>query len=168
MPATEIELKVADGDYLFALRLPQLAALQDARKAGIFAIYARVLKGRYMFGEQTFENVLEAEAFSDDIYETIRLGLIGGGKGTVDGVAVEVTALKARAILEQYIHPAPLREAWAIAAAVLGAKIEGYDPGPKAEPASAPARSRKRGSRKASTPSAPSSTAPASASTGND
>lgn len=126
---TEIELEFGDGAYLFALKLPQLAELQRLRGAGIFAIYGRVLKGRYLLkGDIPFGAAHEGEAFAEDIFETIRLGLIGGGNGLVDGEAVEVSALRAKQLVETYAHPAPLVESWAVAAAVLSAKIEGYEP----------------------------------------
>jgi hypothetical protein len=160
MPATEIELEFGDGAYLFALKLPQLAELQDKCAAGILAIYGRVMRGRYVLEGQVVGLAHEGEAFSQDLYETIRLGLIGGARGIVDGQEVNVSPLTAKTLIERYVHPAPLREAWTLAAAILGAKIEGYDPGPKGEPAVKPAPRKSRGSRKASIPRAPNSTAP--------
>lgn len=151
MPVTEIELKFADGDYLFALKLPQLAELQQKTGAGIFALYGRVLRGRYVINGEIVGIAHEGDAHAVDLYETIRLGLIGGGRGVVDGQEVEVSALRARQLVETYVHPAPMREAWSIAAAILTAKIEGYDPGPNVEAGAKPA-ARSRGSRKASTP----------------
>lgn len=160
MPASEIELEFADGSYLFALKLPQLAELQDKCGAGIFAIYGRVMRGRYVLDGQVLGLAHEGEAFHHDLYETIRLGLIGGGRGMVDGQEVQVSALTAKTLVERYVHPAPLREAWTIAAAILSAKVEGYDPGPKGVPAGKPAPRKPRGSRKGSTPKPPSSIAP--------
>jgi hypothetical protein len=160
MPATEIELEFADGAYLFALKLPQLAELQEKCGAGILAIYGRVMRGRYVLDGQILGLAHEGEAFSHDLYETIRLGLIGGGRGMVDGKEVLVSSLTAKTLVERYMHPAPLREAWTVAAAILSAKIEGYDPGPKGEPAGKPAPRKRRGSRKASTPRPLDSTAP--------
>lgn len=151
MPVTEIELKFADGDYLFALKLPQLAELQTKTGVGIFALYGRVLRGRYVLEGEVVGIAHEGVAYDTDLFETIRLGLIGGGRGLVDGQEVKVDALRARQLVENYCHPAPLRESWSVAAAILTAKIEGYDPGPNVEPAAKPAP-RKRGPRKASIP----------------
>jgi hypothetical protein len=136
-PATEIDLVFADGEYTFALRLPQLAELQSKRGAGVFAIYARVRKGRYAAEGVEFGLPGQGEAFAEDLYETIRLGLIGGGKGVVDEQPVKVDAVTAKRLLDNYVIPAPLTEAWNLAAAILGAKIVGFTP-PKAEPAVAP------------------------------
>jgi hypothetical protein len=125
---TALELKYADGDYLFDLPLPQMRELQEKRGCGIFKIYGRLLKGRYLLGETQVAMPEEGEAFAEDIFEVIRLGLIGGGKGVVDGKDVEVSAIRARTLVENYCHPAPLRESWSIAAAVVAARIEGYTP----------------------------------------
>lgn len=135
---TDIELEFADGSYLFALKLPQIVELQRVCGAGIFAIYGRVLKGRYVFKGEEFGAPHEGEAFLHDIYETIRLALIGGGRGRVNGEEVTVSPGRAKELLETYIHPQPLKDAWGVAAAILSAKIEGYEP-PFAEPAKEPA-----------------------------
>lgn len=140
MPATEIDLDFADGSYTFALRLPQLAELQEKCKAGIFAIYGRVMRGRYLFEGEVVGLAHEGEAFSHDLFETCRLGLIGGGRGIVDGQEVKVSSGAAANLVARYLHDAPLREAWALAAAILSAKIEGYVPEKKAEPGKAPAK----------------------------
>lgn len=127
-PQTALTLAFADGDYLFDLKLPQLAELQDKRGAGILAIYGRVMRGRYALDQEVIGIATEGEAYSDDIYEIIRLGLIGGGRGMVNDKEVEVSALTAKLLTERYAHPAPIREAWSIAAAVIAARVEGYDP----------------------------------------
>jgi hypothetical protein len=150
MPVTDIELKFADGDYLFALKLPQLAELQQKAGVGIFALYGRVLRGRYVLDGEVVGIAHEGTSYDTDLYETIRLGLIGGGRGIVDGQEVQVSALRARELVERYCHSAPLRESWGIAAAILSAKIEGFDPGPNV-PAGAKPAAPPRGSRTGST-----------------
>lgn len=127
--ATHIELKFGDGDYLFALKLPQILELQRLCGAGIFAIYGRVLKGRYVLGDTdvSFGVPQECEAFILDIFETIRLALIGGGKGMVSGEEVSVNVLRARQLVETYCHSLPLKQSWDVAAAILVATIEGYE-----------------------------------------
>lgn len=137
MLSTALELEFADGAYLFDLKLPQLEELQDKR-GGIFALYGRVLKGRYLYEGVAISDTTAGEADSRDLFETIRLGLIGGGRGLVDGKEIEVSALTAKTLVERYCHAAPLKESWAVAAAILAAKIEGYAP-KKDEPAQGPA-----------------------------
>lgn len=137
-PLTALELEFADGAYQFDLKLPQIAELQEKRGCGIFKLYGRVLEGRYIFEGQIIANTVRGEAYAEDLFETIRLGLIGGGKALVDGKEIDVSPLMAKRLVENYCHAAPLRESWAIAAAILGARIEGYAD-PKAEPAKEPA-----------------------------
>jgi hypothetical protein len=136
---TSLELEFADGEYLFDLKLPQLAELQDKRGCGIFKLYGRVVQGRYIFEGLAIASTVEGEAYAEDLFEVIRLGLIGGGSGLVNGEEVKVSAIAARKLVERYCHDAPLKEAWALAAAILGARIEGYVPEKKAEPAEQPA-----------------------------
>ncbi|GAA4827503.1 hypothetical protein GCM10023232_27270 [Sphingosinicella ginsenosidimutans] len=137
MLCTGLELHFADGEYLFDLKLPQLAELQDKR-GPIFELYGRVLKGRYLYEGVPIADTSAGLAHTDDLFETIRLGLIGGGRGIVAGKEVAVSALLAKQLVERYCHCAPLKESWAVAAAVLAARIEGYEP-KKDEPAEAPA-----------------------------
>lgn len=145
MLTTALELHFADGEYLFDLKLPQLAELQEKR-GPVFSLYGRVLKGRYLYDGVPIADTMLGESFAEDLFETIRLGLIGGGRGIVAGQEVEVSALTAKQLVERYCHPAPLKESWAVAAAVLAARIEGYTP-KKEEPATEPAPE-KRGRRK--------------------
>lgn len=160
MLTTALELHFADGEYIFDLKLPQLAELQEKRGCGIFALYARILKGRYVFEGVAIADTANGEAYAEDLFETIRLGLIGGGRGLVDGKEVEVSALTAKTLVERYCHPAPLKEQWAIAGAILAARIEGYEP-KKAEPAEQPAKDEKPAKRKTGSTSRKSSqTAP--------
>jgi hypothetical protein len=135
VPATSLELQFADGEYSFALLLPQLAELQEKRQTGLFKLYGRVMAGRFLTeGGDGVGHPQLGEAFAEDIYETIRLALIGGGKGLVDGREVPVSALTAKRLVETYVHPAPMMESWGIAAAILGAKIVGYVPQKKNPP----------------------------------
>ncbi len=151
----ELDLHFADGEYLFALKLPQILELQRLCGAGIFAIYGRVLKGRYVLqdSEISFGMPHECEAYALDVYETIRLGLIGGARGLVNEQEVEVSALRAKQLVEAYAHPPnPLKEAWDVAAAILSATIEGYEGQKKSpEPADAQPKpsTRRRSSRTA-------------------
>ena len=154
-PVTALELEFADGQYLFDLKLPQLMELEEKCGVGTLAIYGRVLKGRYILGDETFGAPAEGEARVIDLFETIRLGLIGGGAGMVNGEEVKVSVLKAKTLVERYCHAAPLRESWTLAAAILGARVEGYSPPKKAEPADEPATPTNGSTSPASSPTAP-------------
>lgn len=120
-----IDLQFADGAYSFKLGLAQIRELQDKTGAGIGALYGRVLAGRMGDGLEEGHPAY-AQFHIDDIRETVRQGLIGGGGGLVDGADVKVTALRATELVERYLDPAPLVEQWNLAAAILFALVEGY------------------------------------------
>lgn len=156
-PITAVEIEFADGVYCFDLKLPQIAELQTKCGVGIFGLYSRIMKGRGMIGDVPVAITWEAEAFDHDIFETIRQGLIGGGKAIVDDKVVEVSAIRASELVARYVHPAPLRGSWTLAAAILTARIEGYDAPKKDEPAERPARKRTASTSRKSSRIAPSS-----------
>lgn len=138
---THIDLKFADGEYTFRLGLAQIHELQTKCGAGIGAIYARVLQGRAQ-GDVLVGHPAFAAYEIVDLVETIRQGLIGGGEGIVSGQSVKVGALRANELVERYGPGAPgvpLKDMWDIAAAVLYAMIEGYEPKKKAQPKAKPA-----------------------------
>lgn len=124
---THINLEFADGEYRFALGLAQINELQEKCGAGVGAIYARVLQGR-VAGDLGVGHPGYAAYRAEDLRETIRQGLVGGGEGMVDGSEVKVSALRANALVERYVDQMPLKEQWDLAAAILFAKIEGYQP----------------------------------------
>lgn len=126
---THVDLKFADGEYRFALGLAQIHELQTKCGAGIGVIYARVLQGRVP--DDDIGHPLYAAYHANDLVETIRQGLIGGGEGIVDGQPIKVSAMRANDLVERYGPGAdgvPLSAMWKLAAAILFAKIEGYEP----------------------------------------
>jgi hypothetical protein len=149
VPQTHIDLAFADGTYRFALGLEQIHELQTKCKAGIGALYARVLQGR-MAEDINVAHPAYAAFHITDLVETVRQGLIGGGQGTVDGQEVKVGALRANELIDRYLMPLPLMEQWNLAAAILYAKVEGYAPAvadaapPPGEDKKKAPRSRKR------------------------
>lgn len=134
MPSNEIELEFADGQYVFALPLVQINELQRKTGIGIGGLYARTLKGVTRVGAETMLVPGAAEFYALDIIETIRHGLIGGGKGTVNGEEVKVTPIVANKLIDAYVLTQPLVSAWNVAISVLLACIMGYDPPKKASP----------------------------------
>jgi hypothetical protein len=105
----EIELEFGDGTYLFRLPLKQIAELQDKCNAGIQEIFGRIIQGK---------------ARIEDLTETLRLGLIGGGMEPV----------QARRLIERYAFPPkfsegekPVEYLWTNALSVLSACLQGYD-----------------------------------------
>lgn len=143
---TWVDLKFADGEYRFALGLPQISEIEKKCDAGIGEIYARVLSGRYGLGVEEILPI-EARYKMSELVEVIRQMLIGGGEGVVDGQAVRVGSVRANELLNNYVlgmtdMRMAVREVWALAAAGLSALIEGYTPPKKAGPAVEPAKSR--------------------------
>lgn len=134
-----IELEFGDGSYLFALPLVQINELQRKTGIGIGGLYARVMKGIQLIDGKTVLLPGLAEFYALDVIETIRHGLIGGEKGTVNGEEVKVAPALANRLVDTYVLGRPLSESWNVAAAVLIASIVGYSPPKKAEPASEPA-----------------------------
>ena len=128
--ATDIHLKFADGEYRFALGLAQVDELQTKCGAGIGALYARVLQGR-LADDPSVGHPMYAGFHLADVRETIRQGLIGGGQGLVDGADVTVTALRANDLVDRYLADMPLARQWDLAAAILYALVEGYEPKPE-------------------------------------
>lgn len=87
MPNTsaEILLKWGDGEYLFKLRIKEIGELQRLSGVGIGEIAMRVIRG---------------QAYITDIYDTIRLGLIGGGQ----------SAVRAKELVDLYVEGRPLAD----------------------------------------------------------
>lgn len=132
---THIDLAFADGTYRFALGLAQIHELQSKCDVGIGGLYARVLQGRVMDDVSVGHPGYAAYRFVD-LVETIRQGIIGGGRAWVDGQETTVGPMRANELVERYVlaDGIPLMEAWNLAAAILHAKIDGFVP-PDAESA---------------------------------
>lgn len=139
---TWIEVPFADGVYRFALGREQIKELErvcgyvgrdNAQiPVGIGAIFARMAKGRAFLvgGEIDWANfgaaeVLASEITERDCIETIRLALIGGNKGIVNGAIVPVPPARALQLIDAYVVGQPLEDAWDYAFAALGALITG-------------------------------------------
>lgn len=161
----QIDIEFGDGTYTFALLLPQLIELEDKcasvdpdgtrRRKGVVAIYSDVIAGLAVEDGEiiAIPHVGRASAF--ECREVVRLALIGGNSGTVDGKQVKVDGPAARQLCERYVDAVPIVKRWTLAAAILKAAIEGFEPPKKAEPAKAPAVARTRRSRSRSEKSSP-------------
>lgn len=108
-----ISINWADGEYSFALKIKQLIELQEKCDAGPPHILAR----------------LEGNAWRvNDIRETIRLGLIGGG----------LDPSKALKLTINYVDEMPLGENALFAQVILAAAILGAPEGQEDAPAEKP------------------------------
>jgi len=99
MPIGRVAFPFGDGAYLFRLDFGGVRELQRLTDAGPLVLHRRLLHGQWMM---------------DDVRETIRLGLIGGGLGMrgglvgedgelEGGVEVKVTPAIAAALVRSYV-----------------------------------------------------------------
>lgn len=122
----DLWLREFDGTYRFALPMPQMTELErQCGDRGIFAIYGGLAAGRYRLDGQPVNAPHEGQGGSRDVFETVRLGLIGGGVGVVNGEQIKVTPQIAADLVDTYLRPAPMERAWNIAFAILDARING-------------------------------------------
>ena len=108
-----VTLVFGDGEHLFRLPIGQIRELQEKTRAGPAHLLARLQSGEW---------------FVDDIRETIRLGLIGGGAAPSEAYRLTVA----------YVDGRPLLEAVPVALGVLIACLVGAgeeDPPGKPAPA---------------------------------
>ena len=125
----DLVLSWADGTYRFALGLPQIRELERLSGLGILALYGKVMRGRFEGPGGTFGFAMDGLAGADDIRETIRLALIGGGEAIVGGEITAIDPNRAVQLVEAYCPPAmPAEGAWTLAAAVLDALVHGREP----------------------------------------
>lgn len=98
----------ADGEHRFRLRIKELRELQDKCDAGPAEIMMRLASHRWRV---------------DDILQTIRLGLIGGG----------MTPTEALVLVSRYVEQRPLAENVVIAAEIIAAAVSGDPKEPEAK-----------------------------------
>jgi hypothetical protein len=89
-----------DGEHRCRLAIKQLRELEDKRNAGTGEIYRRIALGIWR---------------ADDLFEVIRLGLIGGG----------MEPQRALALVTRYFNELPLAENALAANAILGIAVLG-------------------------------------------
>lgn len=129
---TAVTLDFADGEYRFWLPLPQVVELE--RKNGDTSILVIEERLRGAIGVEESEDGAEPKfvflgggsAMVGDVRETLRLALLGGNWGMVDGEEIEVGPGLAKQLLANYVYPArPLAEGVVLAWRVLHAAIHG-------------------------------------------
>jgi hypothetical protein len=99
--ATPLTFDFADGKYAFDLsKIALLQELQDKTGSGPMAVFQRLASGQWRVA---------------DVYETMRLALVGGGTKPADAVV----------LVERYVFGQPLIHSIKIAVAVLEATLVG-------------------------------------------
>lgn len=106
---TPVELVWSGGEHPFLLGIGELRALQAKCDAGPMWIMTRLLSGQWMV---------------DDVVETIRLGLIGGG----------MDQKEARKLVGLHVGDGAYQRNVATAAAILQVSIMGDEDDPVGEP----------------------------------
>ncbi len=92
----------ADGEYTFRLREAEMKSLQSSQEMGIYAIQQRIVLGK---------------AYLQDVVETVRLGLIGGGTDPKD----------AKRLVEDYVlKPQRFDQAYDLAEEIFRESLKGY------------------------------------------
>lgn len=114
MSSITVVLKWGDGEYAFALRLPQIEELQRLTGVGFGALVNRVLAGEF---------------YIRDVRETIRLGLIGGGTSPVRAVELVNTYVDGQPLASPDDPANPL----AVAQSVLLASYSGIEESEKGD-----------------------------------
>lgn len=115
-----------DGEYRFWLPLPQVFELERACDCSVLEIEERLRGGIGQTADGIPHFLGGGTASVKEIRETIRLGLIGGNSGMVDGQEVEIDPLRAKQLLDLYCYPArPLAEGAALAWLILSSAIYG-------------------------------------------
>lgn len=126
---TEVIAPFADGEYRFWLGLPQLVELE--RKCGDTSVLVLEERLRGAIGvddKGKFTFLGGGSAMIADVRETIRLALIGGASGVVDGADIEVGPQRAMQLVETYVCPArPLSEGVVLAWRILHTLLNGAD-----------------------------------------
>jgi hypothetical protein len=107
--STSITLPWADGVYTFCLNVEDIRELQRKCDAGPAFILGRLADGSYLI---------------DDIYQTIRLGLIGGG----------LDPIKSLALTDRYVLKRPWLENIQLAQAIISAALAGFEDEPLGKP----------------------------------
>ncbi len=98
----EIAFAWGDGTYSFRLAFGELAELQEKTGVGPQLLLSRLIDGSWRVA---------------DAYDTIRLGLIGGGKSPVEALT----------LCDRYVRERPLLESLSPAKAILLAALSGVE-----------------------------------------
>jgi hypothetical protein len=121
-----LTLPFADGEYTFALKLPQLLELERATgDTSILTLEQRLNAAIGLDGEEAVF-IGGGAAMITDVREIIRLALMGGGSAVTDAGEIEIGPVRAKQLVDAYVCPArPLDEGIVLAWRILSAVIYG-------------------------------------------
>lgn len=157
------DIEFGDGTYTFRLRMREILAIEEKCRARIGAVHRHVLQGWYAPQDGApFANPLQGDYGVLEIIEICRQGLIGGGRGFVDGREIEVGDHLATHLVRTYLEPDngnPLSKAWELAVVILQTALNGYEPKVAEAQKKSPAKRSRRTNKAASTEGRSSETA---------
>jgi hypothetical protein len=123
---TRVEAEFADGEYVFWLPLIQVAELERTTGTPMLAIEESLRPAIGKDVDDAFHFTGGGAATVKQIREVIRLALIGGNDGMVDGEKVEMGPHAAKHLVDAYVYPArPLGEGAVLAWRILHGAIFG-------------------------------------------
>lgn len=122
---TEIVAEFADGEYRFWLPLPQLFSFE--REHGpLLAFYGKIYEAIGIGGDGQFVYAGPGGPDTAAILALIRLALIGGNQGIVNGEEREVGPILAKNLVAEYCYPfRPIEEAAALAFRIADEAVRG-------------------------------------------
>lgn len=133
---TAVTAQFGDGEYLFWLPLPQIIELERLCDTTFLDLHERFEQTLGVHSESGDIAYVGGGPSTNAVLQIIRLALIGGKAGMVDGQDVEVGPMRAKQLLELYAYPArPLAEATALAGSIVMAAVRGVRLKKKADPA---------------------------------
>lgn len=118
----KVILKFGDGEYPFLLRIGEIDELQRLTGTGMGDIVARLMKGAWYYR---------------DIYDTIRLGLIGAGCAPMRAKQLVDLYVEGRPVADMQDESSPLTVAMQIVEAFCFGTtdiLEGEEPVPEGKP----------------------------------
>lgn len=127
---TEVIAEFADGEYRFWLAMPQVVAFERDH-GSIIDFWGKLSEGIGIDSAGLFKFIGPSGPTVPAMRDLVRLALIGGDHGIVDGSEVEMGPIKAKQLVDEYCFPVrPIEELAALAfrivdAAVRGVKLEG-------------------------------------------
>lgn len=124
---TGCTLPFGDGEYHFWLGLEQAIELERLAETPVAELEVQLRMATRITPEGAFEYIGGGPG-ANIVRHIIRLGLIGGNNGIVDGDEAEVGPARAKALIAAYVWPArPMAEAIAVAATIVFAAVWGID-----------------------------------------
>lgn len=132
--ATDLIADFGDGEYRFWLPLPQVTSF-EREHGSLLDFHAKLGESMGIDADGKFHFLAAAGPKTDAILALVRLALIGGGSGQVNGAEVEVGPVAAKHLVADYCYPSrPLEEAAVMAFRVVDAAVRGISLKKKAGP----------------------------------